>query len=191
LYHLSVIKSEKRYGISLNKKEIKMKKTILIVALVVLALGVFGVGAVFAQEGFPPYGGYGPMMQNGETGPLHTFMTIEFAKQLNLNVNDVNTRLAAGETMYDIAISAGVTAEEFPAVMIKVRASALDAAVKANVITQEQADWMKSRGFGRGGMGNGNCNGTGPQGGRYGPQGGRGQGMMGGGWGNKNQQTNP
>ncbi len=165
-----------------------MKKTIWIVALVVLALGVFGVGAAFAQDGTPPFNGHGPMMQNGGTGPLHTFMTIEFAKQLDLNVNDVNTRLAAGETMYDIALSAGVTAEEFPAVMTEVRSKALDAAVKANVITQEQADWMKTRG---GGMGNGNCDGTGPRGGQYGPQGGRGSNMMGGGWGTQNQQTNP
>ena len=163
-----------------------MKKTILIVALVVLALGVFGVGAVFAQDGTPPFGGRGPMTQSGTMGPLHTFMTIEFAKQLDLNVNDVNTRLAAGESMYDIALSAGVTAEEWPAIMTKVRSNALDAAVKANVITQEQADWMKSRGFGQGGMGNGNCDGTGPQG-----QGGRGQGMMGGGFGWQNQQTSP
>lgn len=172
----------------------KMKKTILIVALVVLALGVFGVGAAFAQDGTPPYAGYGPMMQNGAMGPLHTFMTIEFAKQLDLNVNDVNTRLAAGETMYDIALSAGVTSEEFPTVMTEVRSNALDAAVKANVITQEQADWMKTRGFGQGGMGNGNCTGTGPQGqgGRgQGMMGNNGQGMMGGGWGNQNQQTNP
>jgi hypothetical protein len=169
-----------------------MKKTILIVALVVLALGVFGVGAAFAQDGTPPYRGYGPMMQNGTMGPLHTFMTVEFAKQLNLNVDDVNTRLAAGETMYDIALSVGITAEEWPAVMTEVRANALDAAVKANVITQAQADWMKTRGFSQGGMGYGNCTGTGPQG-----QGARGQGMMGngqgmmGGWGAQNQQTNP
>jgi hypothetical protein len=62
--------------------------------------------------------------RNGAMGPLHTFMTIEFAKQLDLNVNDVNTRLAAGETMYDIALSAGVTAEEFPALMTEVRLNA-------------------------------------------------------------------
>ncbi len=167
-----------------------MKKTILIAALVVLALGVFGVGTAFAQDGNPPFSGHGPMMQNGGTGALHTFITIEFAKQLDLNVNDVNTRLAAGETMYDIALSAGVTAEEFPAVMTEVRASALDAAVKANVITQEQADWMKTHGFGQGGMGAGNCDGTDSQSGQYGPQGGRGPGMMGGGWG-RNQQTTP
>jgi hypothetical protein len=170
-----------------------MKKTILIVAMVVLALGVFGVGAVFAQDGTPPVG-HGPMMQNGGTGAMHTFMTIEFAKKFELNVNDVNTRIAAGETMYDIALSTGVTAEEFPAMMTEVHASALDAAVMANVITQEQADWMKTRGFGQGGMGTGNCDGTGMQGqgGRgQGMMGNNGQGMMGGGWDNQNQQTTP
>lgn len=168
-----------------------MKKTILIAVLVLLALGVLGVGVAFAQDGTPPYGGRGPMMQDG-SGPLHTFMAVEFAKKLDLNVNDINNRLANGETMYDIAISAGVAPEEFPAIMTEVRSSALDAAVKANVITQEQADWMKSRGFGRGGgMGYGNCTGTGPAGGQYAPQGGRGSNMMGGGWGRQNQQTNP
>ena len=52
-----------------------MKKTSLVVALVAavaVALGVFGVGAAFAQDGTPPFGGHGPMMQNGEMGPLHT-----------------------------------------------------------------------------------------------------------------------
>ncbi len=176
-----------------------MKKTIWIIALVVLALGVFGVGEAFAQDGTPPYTGRGPMMQNGE-GPLHTFMTAEFAKKLGLNINDVNTRLANGESMYDIAVSEGVSAEEFPAIMTDVRTKALDAAVKANVITQQQADWMKSRGFGRGDTGYGNCTATGPQGGQYGPQGGRGQGMtlapgasagVGGGPDWQNQQANP
>lgn len=164
-----------------------MKKTIFVVVLVVLALGVLGVGVAFAQAGQPPLGGYGSMMQNG-SGPLHTFMVVEFAKKLNMNVNDVNTRLAAGETMYDIAISKGITAEEFPAMMIEVRSNALDAAVKANVITQAQADWMKTRGYGQGGMGIGNCSGTGPQGQ------GRGQGMMGnrqGMMGNGNGWQNP
>jgi hypothetical protein len=181
-----------------------MKKTILIVALVLAALTAFGVGTVFAQD-VTPYQGRGPMAGNGgQQGPLHTFMAIEFARKLDLNVNDVNTRLAADETMYDIALSAGVKAEDFPAVMTEVRSNALDAAVKANVITQEQADWMKQRGFGQGGgmgnsngqRGNGNCSMNGGagnglnNGAGYGPGNGtRGPGMMGGGrW---NQQTNP
>ncbi len=162
-----------------------MKKTVLISALVLAALAVvaLGAGAVFAQDETPPYNGGGMM---GGSGVMHTFMVTEFAKKLDLNVNDINTRLAAGETMYDIALSAGVTAEEFPAVMTEVRAAALDAAVAANVITQDQADLMKSHGYGQGGMGTGNCTGTGPQG----QAGGHGRGMMnGGGW--QNQQVNP
>jgi hypothetical protein len=182
-----------------------MKKTILIVALVVMALGVLGVGAVFAQDQTPSFVGRGPMMQNGTSGPLHTFMTIEFAKTLDLNVNDVNTRLTAGETMYDIALSAGVTAEEYPAIMTEVRANAFDAAVKANVITQAQADLMKTRGSGQGGRMNGagydgDCpmqngtNGTNQNGFRGGPGmmgNGQGRGGMMGGWGAGQQQTNP
>lgn len=168
-----------------------MKKTIWIVALVVVALGALGVGAVFAQDAVPPVVGHGPMMHNGTSGPLHTFMAIEFAKRLDLNVNDVNTRLTAGETMYDIALSVGVTAEEFPAIMTEVRASAVNAAVKANVITQEQADWMKSRG-GMHGMNGAGYNGDCPmQDGTYshGMRGGFGGMMNGGGWGA--QQANP
>jgi hypothetical protein len=169
-----------------------MKKTILIVALVVVALGVLGVGAVFAQDATPPFVGHGPMMQNGTSGPLHTFMVTEFAKKLDLNVNDINTRLTAGETMYDIALSAGVTAEEFPAIMTEVRATALDAAVKANVLTQAQADQMKTRGGMRNG---GDCpmqDGTSQNGFQRGTGGmmGNGQARGGmGGWGA--QQVNP
>jgi hypothetical protein len=147
----------------------RMKKTVWIVALIVLALGIVGVGVAFAQDETPPYQGYGRGFMHEGMGPLHTFMTVEFARKLDLNVNDVNTRLSEGETMYEIALSAGVTAEEFPELMQEIRSKALDAAVKANVITKEQADWMKSRGYG-------GCGG-------YGPQNGRSPGMMNGGWG--------
>ena len=168
-----------------------MKKTILIAALVLAAVAVMGIGAgvVLAQDGTPPvFSAQGPM-RNGD-GPLHTFMVIEFAKRLDLNVNDINTRLTAGETMYDIALSSGVTAEEFPTIMTEVRTAAVSAAVTANVITQEQADWMLSHGFGQGGVhgnGDGDCDGTGMQ-----QNGQRGQGMMNGmHHGAQNQQTNP
>jgi hypothetical protein len=170
-----------------------MKKTILIVGLLVAVLAVFGVGVAFAQ-GPTPFAGNGPMtlapgasagVGNGG-GYLHTYMVTAFAEKLGLKVEDVNARLTAGESMYDIAIADGVKAEDFPALMVTVRTAALDAAVKDGVITQAQADWMKSRGFGQGGygMGAGSC----PMnnGGGFG----RGGGMMGrGGW--QNQQTNP
>ncbi len=167
-----------------------MKKIILIAALVLAAVAIVGVGTgvVFAQDVTPPFTGQGPM-RNGE-GPLHTFMVVEWAKKLDLNVNDISIRLDAGETMYDIALSAGVTAEEFPAVMSEVRTNAVNAGVAANVITQEQADWMLSHGQGMGGMhGTGDCTGTGPQGQAGYGHGMNGSGMMGGHW--QNQQTNP
>ena len=177
-----------------------MKKTILIVALViaVIAIGAFGIGAVYAQGTTTPFVGHGLMVQNGASGFLHTFMVTEFAKKLDLNVNDINTRIAAGETMYDIALSAGVTADEFPAIMTEVRTASLDAAVKANVITQAQADFMKTRGSRMNGAGfNGDCpmldgdgtNGTGFRGGPGMMGNGQGSGMMGGNW--SAQQVNP
>ena len=172
-----------------------MKKTMLIVGLVVAALVVLGVGVAFAQ-GPAPYAGNGPMMQNGG-GYLHTYMVTAFAEKLGLKVEDINARLTAGESMYDIALADGVKAENFSALMVEVRTIAMNAAVKDGVITQEQADWMSSRGFGRGGMMNGNgsagCpmqNGTGTG---YGPgmmNNGNGRGM-GRGFGWQNQQTNP
>jgi hypothetical protein len=184
-----------------------MKKTILIVGLVILALGILGVGAVFAQ-GPSPYAGNGPMtlapgasagVQNGG-GYLHTYMVSAFAEKLGLKIEDINARLTAGETMYDIAIADGVKAEDFPALMSEVRLQALNAAVEDGVITQEQADWMSSRGFGRGGMmnGNGYGNGTGDCPMQNGTSTGYGPGMMNGngrgmgrGFGWQNQQTNP
>jgi hypothetical protein len=174
-----------------KEKEIKMKKIILIVALVLATVAIVGVGAgvVFAQDVTPPFTGQGPM-RNGE-GPLHTFMVVEWSKKLDLNVNDINTRLAAGESMYDIALSAGVTAEEFPVMMAEVRTNAVNVAVAANVITQEQADWMLLHGQGMGGMhGTGDCTGSQGQAGSYGRgmMNGGGHGMMGG-W--QGQQTNP
>ena len=171
-----------------------MRKTILIMGLVVAALVVVGVGVAFAQGPAPYTGnGNGYMMQNG-TGYLHTYMVAAFAEKLGLQVEDVNARLAAGESMYDIAVAAGVKAENVPALMIEVRSQALSAAVQAGVITQAQADWMSSHGFG-GGYGPGNCpmqNGQGQQSNRGAGMWNRnGRGMMGGGFGWQNQQTNP
>jgi hypothetical protein len=163
-----------------------MKIKVIVIALVALALVVAGTGVVLAQDSANPIRA---RMHDG-SGPLHTFMVTEFAKKLNLNVNDVNTRLAAGETLRDITLSEGVAAADFPIIMQEVRANALAAAVDANVITQEQADWMLTRGFGQGGgmygKGNGDCDGTGPHGNR-----GNGSGMHGQGRGGQNGQSNP
>jgi hypothetical protein len=170
-----------------------MKKTILIIGLLVAAMMVLGVGVAFAQ-GPTPSAGNGPMWQNGG-GYLHTYMVTSLAEKLGLKIEDVDAQVAAGETMYDIATAAGVTAEDFPALMTEVRTQAVSAAVQAGTIAQAQADWINSRGFGRGGDGTGNCpmqNGQGTQATRgAGMSNGNGRGMMRGGFGWQNQPANP
>ena len=136
-----------------------MKKTLLIVTTLVIALGALGVGTVAAQEGEPPYGQKRGVADG--TGTLHDYMEKAMAEAVGLTVSAFEARHDAGETFYQIALAEGFTAEEIPALMQTARADALDAAAKDGVITQEQADWMGSRGQGRGGMmggyGNGAC----------------------------------
>ena len=173
-----------------------MKKTILIVGLVVLALGALGVGVAFAQGGNPPYAGNGPMMQNGG-GWMHDYVEQALAARLGLTEEQVEDQLAAGKPMYQIALDNGIKQEDLTNFMNEVHKDAFAKAVKDGVMTQEQADWMLQRMQNNGGTVNGNgfggCpmqNGTGTG---YGPgmmRGGRGGGMMGGfGW--QNQQANP
>ena len=130
-----------------------MKKTLLIVALLTLAIAALGVGVVAAQGGQPPVSGYGPgMIWDGDEGPLHDYMIKAMAEAVGLSETEFEFRHDAGETFYQIALAEGFTADEIPALMQDARAKALDAAAADGVISQEQADWMNSRGFGRGGM---------------------------------------
>lgn len=166
-----------------------MKKTILTVALVVVAaLVVLGVGVAFAQ-GPAPYTG-GGMMGNGG-GWMHDYVEQALAAKLGLTEKQVEDQLAAGKPMYQIALDNGIKQEDLTTFMGEVHKEAFAKAVKDGAVTQEQADWMLSRMQSRG-YGIGNCpmqNGTGTG---YGPgMMGRGNGMMGRGWGWQNQQTNP
>ncbi len=153
-----------------------MKKTMIAVVLVVAALAVFATGVAVAQTPQPPQGaGYGMRLRGSGEGPLHEYMVSALAKALGITPADFEARRAAGKTAYQIALDLGISADKVPALLSGARTQALDAAVAANAITQQQADWMKSRGAG---MGQGLCNGTGQ------PMGGMGRG---GRW----QQANP
>lgn len=156
-----------------------MKKVWIGVVLAGVLVAAFAaVGAVSAQgrgpvgDGSFGMGRHGIMANSqgfagtGE-GYLHDYMVTAFADQLNVSVDEINERLAGGEHVVDIALEQGLTVEEFRALMVDVRAQAVDQARADGVITQEQADWMKSRGAGmygarggmRGGFGgfNGDC----------------------------------
>ena len=138
-----------------------MKKIIVTSLLVMVALALFSTGAVFAQGNQPPTQPRGPMQGSGE-GPLHDYMIKALAEALGMDAAQLESRIEGGETPYEIAIAQGKSAEEIPALFASARSKALDLAVAAGVISQEQADWMKSRGIGQGrGMGTGACDGTG------------------------------
>jgi hypothetical protein len=156
-----------------------MKKLVISIAvLAVVAAALATAGFVYAQstnpQGPTPGTGYGMMggrgMRGGmmggygstnvdQAGPMHDDMVAAFAAKLGLTVDEINTRLAKGETMYQIAASKGLSSDEIRSLMLDARNQALDQAVKDSTLTQAQADWMKqhsagmmSGGYGRGMM---------------------------------------
>jgi len=163
-----------------------MKKTLLIVALIVLALGVVGVGVAFAQGGQPPVG-------QGGYGWMHEYVEQALASKLGLTEKQVEDQLAAGNSMYQIALDNGIKQEDLANFMNEVHKEAFAKAVKDGVATQEQAVWMLQRmqTMSQNGYGPGNC----PmhqrtrspvdsgQGAPFGRGRGMGPGMMGGGYG--------
>lgn len=133
-----------------------MKKLIISMALLAVTVVAFSsVGSVFAQTSTPQTPTPQASTPVAPLGFLHDEMVTVFAEELGLTVDDINTRLTAGETMAQIAYSTGMSASDFRTLMTDVRTKAIDLAVKNGTITQEQADWMNTRGNGmmRGGAG--------------------------------------
>lgn len=142
------------------------------------AEGYVGRGSMMRGGGRGTYGGMMDFDNDDEYGPMHEAMMTAFAEALGLEVDELEARHAAGETMWQIAEAQGYSLEAFNALMLETRSAALDQAVADGLLTQEQADWMQSRwetmqtnGFG---PGSGNCQGDG--------FGGRGGMMRGGRW---------
>jgi hypothetical protein len=119
-----------------------MKRWTILLVVGVAALSLAVPGTVYAQEEPAVSGGKGP---GDGTGILHDYMVEAFADALGIAADDLEARLASGETLAAVALDLGVSAEEFPALWLEARQSALDAAVADGVITAEQAEWMLSR----------------------------------------------
>jgi hypothetical protein len=91
-------------------------------------------------------------------------MSEAIADALDMTVEELQASHDAGKYFYDLALAQGFTIDKFSALMQNARTTALDSAAADGVITQEQAEWMKTRGAGRGGRGgpgNGICDGSG------------------------------
>jgi hypothetical protein len=155
-----------------------MKKVALVFVGLLVFVAVFGVaGFAYAQTQTPPGEGApsaaGPgwgmmgragqgMMGGSGYGPMHEYMEQALAAKLGLTEQEIEDKLAAGETMWSMAQAQGMTDEEISNLMLAARDEALKAAVAAGELTQEQADWMsqhmqqmRGNGMGAGGCGGG------------------------------------
>lgn len=149
-----------------------MKKWIVISLLSIAVLGVAAFawsGTVFARTLYNndgPYGrgmmgdydyghgmmggyGYGMMggfgygmMGYGYGFSMHEYMIEELADALGFTTDEINERIQAGETPWQIALEEGLTEEQIQELMEDAHDQALQAAVEDGEITQEQADWM-------------------------------------------------
>ncbi len=111
----------------------------------------YGPGGMMGGNGYGPgrmMGGGGMMGGRGMygyQGEMRSYMISAFASAVGLTVDEVNTRLANGETPRQIAIAQGKAEADLPALWTQVHQEALKAAVAAGVITQAQADVMLQR----------------------------------------------
>lgn len=132
-----------------------MKKTFVVLAVIGIAVLSLGIaGYAYAQSETPPspnnpnrYGmmggrGLGMMGWTGQEGPMHETMVKAFAEALNLSPEEIEARHDAGETLWDIAVSEGLSPEDIQELMSASHDAALQEAVKAGWLTPEQAEWM-------------------------------------------------
>jgi len=143
----------------------KLMKSIVILAVIAVALGSFT--SVFAQTDTPGdpvgYGGGGIssrskrggqgtgstwLYQNREAsegGLLHDAMIAAFSEALGIPVEDLEARIADGETLADIALSTGMTIEDFRTLLAEIRTEVHDQAVEDGLLPGEQSGWFNNR----------------------------------------------
>ena len=128
-------------------------KTLAIVAVIGIALA--STSSVFAQttsNGGSTGSFGGGAMGNGrrggsqgnqtyapQDGIVHDALISAFADALGLTVDELNTRLADGETMSEIALSTGMTYDEFRVLLNEIHELVIDQAVMDGIMTQTQA----------------------------------------------------
>lgn len=139
-----------------------MKKfTKFVVVLTVAAIALGSASIVFAQGTTPDSslgrgrrGGHGSgegmLYQNPdrpEEGLLHDLMIEAFAKALNIDPEVLESRLADGERLSEIA---DLSIDEFREMMLEVRTQVFEQAVEDGLLPESQSKWFN---FHHSGMG--------------------------------------
>ena len=134
-----------------------MKRNILLALVAALTISLVAAGVAFAQ-------GRGPGGNGTDTGAgvginqdvtLSNYMSQAIADVLGLSVEDVNTRLASGETFYTIALAQGYTADQLSALMTSVRSKAVSLAATNGTLTTDQSTFLLNNQYGGNARGNG------------------------------------
>jgi hypothetical protein len=163
-----------------------LAKVTAIMAVLVVAFATMGAVSAYAQGPNPTPGvarGNGPCQEAGLLNVETTEMHAAIADALGISESEFDAMRADGTSLYLIAQELGVDIDTVRAAMNEVRDAAIDEALATGTITEEQAEWMRSR-AGMGGYGNGYGYRQGPQDGTgYGMRG-RGRGFGGGQFGN-------
>lgn len=103
-----------------------------------------------------------PVQQNiNLDGVLEDYLHASLAEALGITVEELSARLDAGETFSQIALELGFDLTVVNDMLTQARLDALTQAVADGLITQEQADWLASRGSQNPEMGAGDGTGLG------------------------------
>lgn len=151
-----------------------MKKILFVVSILVvsaLALGIVAPAlAAGSQQGGPRHGGSRPGQGNGFQadppmyreisldGSLEDLIHENLAASLGISISDLEGRVEDGETLMEIGISLGFSADAVWEMLDSARVEAYNQAVLDGILTEEDVDWLSSRGTRIGGYyGAGDC----------------------------------
>jgi hypothetical protein len=134
--------------VQIYKEKIHMKKIIVAVSVMLVALVIFGAGFVFAQSNSVSasglLGGFGPggMMERGGGGQVHEYVEQALADKLGMTKADLETEETKGKSLYQIALDKGIAEADITTLLTEVHKTAFALAVKDGILTQAQADSM-------------------------------------------------
>jgi hypothetical protein len=123
-----------------------MKRTLVVLAVALALLLAFGTVSVALAQGPDDDAGTPtcPMAGGGPTrvGVLHDDVIAALASRLGLTGDELQSRMAGGETVWQIARAQGLSDEQVTTLMRDAMQDALKAAVASGDVTQAQADRM-------------------------------------------------
>lgn len=120
-----------------------MRKLLVVLTVVgAVAVGVAGVAYADSPAGLG-VGCLGGSRMGARMGPMHELMESAVADELGLSVDEVESRLANGETMWQIITAQGLSDEQARDLLQRAHDRAVEQAIEQGLITREQADSMQ------------------------------------------------